>query len=37
VVLEEEEAGEACRIMGPGSRIIGSVVEEGLRAGHLAF
>ncbi len=37
VVLEEEEAQEACRIMGPGSRVIGSVVGEGLRAGHLAF
>jgi phosphoribosylformylglycinamidine cyclo-ligase len=37
VVLEEEEAREACRIMGPGSRIIGSVAEEGLKAGHLTF
>lgn len=37
VVLAEEEAQEACRIMGPGSRVIGSVVGEGLRAGHLAF
>ena len=37
VVLEEEEAQDACRIMGPGSRVIGSVVGEGLRAGHLAF
>ena len=37
VVLAEEEAKEACRIMGPGSRVIGSVVKEGLKAGSLAF
>lgn len=37
LVLEEEEAKEACRIMGPGSRVIGSVVKEGLKAGSLAL
>ena len=37
VVVTEEEAEEACRIMGPGSRIIGSVVKEGLKAGHMVL
>jgi phosphoribosylformylglycinamidine cyclo-ligase len=37
VVLEESEAKEACRIMGPGSRVIGSIVKEGLKAGSLTF
>jgi phosphoribosylformylglycinamidine cyclo-ligase len=37
VVLEESEAKEACRIMGPGSRIIGSITKEGLRAGSMSF
>jgi phosphoribosylformylglycinamidine cyclo-ligase len=37
VVVAEEEAQEACRIMGPGSKVIGSVVKEGLKAGHLTL
>ena len=37
VVLAESEAKEACRIMGPGSRIIGSITKEGLRAGSMSF
>ena len=37
VVLDESEAKEACRIMGPGSRVIGSIVTEGLKAGSLTF
>jgi len=37
VVLEESEAKEACRIMGPGSRVVGSIVKEGLKAGSLTF
>ena len=37
VVLAESEAKEACRIMGPGSRIIGSIAKEGLRAGSMSF
>jgi phosphoribosylformylglycinamidine cyclo-ligase len=37
VALDESEASEACRIMGPGSRIVGSVTEEGLKAGKLSF
>ena len=36
-VLDESEAKEACRIMGPGSRIVGSIVKEGLKAGSLSF
>ena len=36
-VLEESEAREACRIMGPGSRVIGSMVKEGLKAGSLTL
>ncbi|HNX09676.1 MAG TPA: phosphoribosylformylglycinamidine cyclo-ligase [Methanothrix sp.] len=35
VVIDESEAKEACRIMGPGSRVIGSMVKEGLKAGSL--
>lgn len=34
-VLPEEDASEACRILGPGTKVIGSVVEKGLRAGCL--
>lgn len=34
-VLPEEYAEEACRIMGPGSKVIGRMVEKGLRAGTL--
>jgi len=37
VVLDESEAKEACRLMGPGSRIVGSIVKEGLKAGSLSF
>jgi len=37
VALDESEALQACRIMGPGSRIVGSVTEEGLKAGNLSF
>ena len=37
VVLNESEAKEACRIMGPGTRIVGSIVKEGLKAGRLTF
>ena len=37
VVVAESEAHDACRIMGPGSKVIGSVVKEGLKAGHLTF
>ena len=37
VVLAESEAKEACSIMGPGSRIIGSITKEGLRAGSMSF
>ena len=37
VVLAESEAKQACRIMGPGTRIVGSIVKEGLKAGRLTF
>ena len=37
VVLDQSRAKEACRIMGPGSRVIGSIVKEGLKAGSLTF
>ncbi len=37
VVLDESEAKEACRIMGQGSRVVGSIVKEGLKAGSLTF
>ncbi|VVB72817.1 Phosphoribosylformylglycinamidine cyclo-ligase [uncultured archaeon] len=36
-VVAEDEAKEACRIMGPGSKVIGSIVKEGLKAGHLSL
>lgn len=35
VVLPEEQADDACRIMGPGSKLIGRIVESGLRAGGI--
>ncbi|MDH7596434.1 MAG: phosphoribosylformylglycinamidine cyclo-ligase [Methanothrix sp.] len=35
VVLPEEQADDACRIMGPGSKVIGRIVESGLRAGSI--
>jgi phosphoribosylformylglycinamidine cyclo-ligase len=37
VVLDEREAKEACQIMGQGSRVIGSIVKEGLKAGSMTF
>mgnify|MGYP001114271805 FL=1 len=37
IALDESEAKQACRIMGPGSRIVGSIVKEGLKAGRLTF
>ena len=37
IALDESEAKQACRIMGPGSRIVGSIVKEGLKAGSLTF
>lgn len=35
VVVPAEDAGKTCEIMGPGSKVIGSIVKEGLRAGKL--
>lgn len=35
VVIPEEQADDACRIMGPGSKVIGRIVESGLRAGSI--
>ncbi len=35
VVVPEADAKNACRIMGPGSKVIGSIVKEGLKAGQL--
>jgi phosphoribosylformylglycinamidine cyclo-ligase len=37
VVVSESEASDACRIMGSGSKVIGSVVKEGLKAGRLTL
>jgi len=37
VVVAEEEVDRACRIMGPGSRVIGTIVKEGIKAGSLNF
>jgi len=37
IALDESEAKEACRIMGSGSRVVGSIVKEGLKAGRLTF
>jgi phosphoribosylformylglycinamidine cyclo-ligase len=37
VVVSEEDAEKACRIMGPGSKVIGSIIKEGLKAGSLAL
>jgi len=37
VVVPESDASTACRIMGPGSKVVGSVVKEGLKAGTLEF
>ncbi len=35
VVVPGADAKNACRIMGPGSKVIGSIVKEGLKAGQL--
>lgn len=35
VVVPEADANMACRIMGQGSRVIGSIAKEGLKAGSL--
>jgi len=37
IAMDESEAKEACRIMGPGTRVVGSMVKEGLKAGRLSF
>jgi phosphoribosylformylglycinamidine cyclo-ligase len=37
IAMDESEAKEACRIMGPGTRIVGSIVKEGIKAGRLTF
>lgn len=37
VVLPESDAKDACRIMGKGSKVIGSIVKEGLKAGSLVL
>ena len=37
IAVDESEAKEACRIMGPGSRVVGSIVKEGLKAGRLTL
>jgi phosphoribosylformylglycinamidine cyclo-ligase len=37
VVLPEDQAKDACNIMGPGSKVIGSIVKEGIRAGNLVL
>lgn len=37
VVVPESEVKETCRIMGPGSKVIGSIVKEGIKAGSLNF
>lgn len=35
VVVPEEEASETCKLMGKGSKVIGSIVKSGLKAGNL--
>jgi phosphoribosylformylglycinamidine cyclo-ligase len=37
VVVPEEDAKTACQIMGKGSKVIGSIIKEGLKAGKLEF
>jgi len=37
VVLPKDQAEKACKIMGPGSKVIGSIVESGLRQGSMKF
>jgi phosphoribosylformylglycinamidine cyclo-ligase len=37
VVVAEDEAANACRIMGPGTKVIGSIVKEGIKAGNMNF
>jgi phosphoribosylformylglycinamidine cyclo-ligase len=35
VVVPEEEASQACKLMGKGSKVIGSIVKSGLKKGDL--
>lgn len=35
IVVPEEEAEQACRTMGPGTKVVGSVVKEGIKAESL--
>jgi len=35
VVVPEEEASLACKLMGKGSKVIGSIVKSGLKKGDL--
>jgi phosphoribosylformylglycinamidine cyclo-ligase len=37
ILVDEEDAHETCQIMGPGSKVVGSVVKKGLRARRLAL
>jgi phosphoribosylformylglycinamidine cyclo-ligase len=37
VVVPKEDAKTACQIMGKGSKVIGSIIKEGLKAGKLEF
>ncbi len=37
VVVPEEDAEKACSIMGKGSKVIGSIIKEGLKAGSLTL
>ena len=37
VVVAKEDVEKACQIMGPGSKEIGSIVKEGLKAGNLTL
>jgi phosphoribosylformylglycinamidine cyclo-ligase len=37
VVVPKEDVQKACQIMGPGSKVIGSIVKEGLKAGDLTL
>jgi phosphoribosylformylglycinamidine cyclo-ligase len=35
VVVQEEEASQACKLMGKGSKVIGSIIKSGLKKGDL--
>ncbi len=37
VIVAKEDAKRACQIMGSGSKVIGSIVKEGLKAGNLVL